>query len=85
MFKWASVAGGVVSLLSYIAKGFSSLFSWLRERSLLKQGMKEQQHEDLKATVEVLTKVNEARKEASDSAGTIPESDSLPDDGFRRD
>lgn len=80
-----SLIGGVVTLLTYVAKGFSSLFQWLRERSLVKQGVEKQQHEDLKTTVEVLTKVNEARKEARDAAASAPATDSLPDDGFRRD
>lgn len=82
---WTSVVGGVVTLLTYIAKGFSSLFSWLRERGLIKQGVEKQQHADIQKTVEVLTKVNEARKEARDSAASVPTTDSLPDDGFRRD
>lgn len=82
---WTSIIGGVVTLLTYVAKGFSSLFSWLRDRGLIKQGTELQQHEDLKTTVEVLTKVNEARKEARDSAASVPATDSLPDDGFRRD
>ncbi len=82
---WTSIVSGGITLLTYVAKGFSSLFSWLRERSLIKQGMEKQQQADLKSTVEVLTKVNEARKEARDAASSIPESASLPDDGFRRD
>ena len=82
---WTSIVGGVVTLLTYIAKGFGLLISWVRDRGLIKQGVEKQQHEDLKSTVEVLTKVNEARKEARDSAASVPATDSLPDDGFRRD
>ena len=82
---WTSIIGGVVTLLTYVAKGFESLFSWMRDRGLIKQGVAQQQHADLQTTVEVLTKVNEARKEARDDAASVPQSDSLPDDGFRRD
>ncbi len=82
---WTSIISGAITLFTYVAKGVGSLISWVRDRGLIKQGMEKQQHEDLKSTVEVLTRANEARKEARDVANSVPESASLPDDGFRRD
>lgn len=82
---WTSIISGAITLFTYVAKGVGSLISWVRDRGLIKQGIEKQQQADLKSTVEVLTKVNEARKEARDAASSIPESASLPDDGFRRD
>lgn len=75
----------IVSLLNAIAKGFGSLVQWMRESSFIKQGQQQQQNSNLKEVIEAVKESNEARIEARTRSSTIPTTDSLPDDGFRRD
>jgi len=82
---WLSIVGAVLALLTTIAQGFGSLVSLIRESNLKKQGKEEAENALLKQETEVLGKAIEARQEARIANGAVPESDSLPDDGYRRD
>lgn len=78
MITWAKLALAIV-------EWFSSLTIWFREESLRKQGATEVKAEIQQGKLEAIREANKARDEARHGSAAVPESDSLPDDGFRRD
>jgi len=73
------------SAIAAVLNIFASLFQWLRERSLKQAGQIEAESKTLKDSLDTVVTADEARDEARVSNASVPQSDSLPDDGFRRD
>ena len=73
------------SILASLFKALSSIFGWLQQNQLIKAGqdgatvsaLEKKTHE-----IEIAVAAREAARLQSDA---VPVSDSLPDDGFRRD
>ena len=75
---WANLALALLKLLD-------SLASWLRESQLIKQGQIQEQNKELKEEVKTVEVASQTREEVKSSLRNVPITDSLPDDGFRRD
>lgn len=82
---WLSIVGGVLALLTTIAQSIGSLVAWIRESNAKKQGAMEVGNRHLQEENQFLKKALDAREEARIANARVPQSDSLPDDGFRRD
>lgn len=82
---WLSVVGAVLTFLTTMAQSLGSLATWLRESALRKQGNVETENQILKQENVILEKAIETREEARIANAAVPQSDSLPNDGFRRD
>lgn len=71
--------------LSNLLSAFSALIDWLKQKSQKKLGELEVANQNLKDEILILKKASDAREEARIAVDAVPEPDSLPDDGFRRD
>jgi hypothetical protein len=78
MFSWGS-------FLLTLTKLLSSLANWLRETQLIKMGETKATEAALEAETIIIAKASEAREDARADNVHTPSTDSLPDDGFRRD
>jgi mannose/cellobiose epimerase-like protein (N-acyl-D-glucosamine 2-epimerase family) len=76
--QWAAVVLALV-------KALASLMSFLRERQLLEEWEARAAAEALRKHLDDIEKGKRARAEVRDRNSRVPKSDSLPDDGFRRD
>jgi hypothetical protein len=85
MFTWASVALAALKIVSPLVTWFNSLTSWMRERQIFKAGAANERSEERLKDLNAITKANQIRVETDIASARLPESDSLPDDGFRRD
>ena len=85
MFTWASIALAALKIASPLITWFNSLTSWLRERQIFKAGADSERSGERLKDLNAITKANQIRVEADIAAARLPEPDSLPDDGFRRD
>lgn len=73
------------SIFAGLFKALSSIFGWLQQNQLIKAGQDGAVVTALeKKTHEIETAVA-AREEARAESAAVPVTDSLPDDGFRRD
>lgn len=75
---WAKLALAFVNLLD-------SLANWLRESQLIKQGQEKQQAIVTTAEVKETDEASQIRVEARRANSAVPSTDSLPNDGYRRD
>jgi hypothetical protein len=82
---WLNVVGAVLALLTTIAQIVNSLVEKTRESNLKRQGAQEVESKTLEKANEDLKKAIEAREEVDLASAGVPESASLPDDGYRRD
>ena len=78
MFTWGKTVLLALSLIT-------SLVSWMRERKLLTQAELELYAKIIKANDDIIQEAEKARSDARAANDTVSKSDSLPDDGFRRD
>lgn len=78
MFSWANVALAVFGFLS-------SLFQWFREESSRKAGEAIERATVQQAQLDAIQEAKKAGDDAIARINAVPESDGLPDDGFRRD
>lgn len=78
MFSWANVALAVLGFLS-------SLFQWFREESSKEAGKAIEQAKVQEAELNAIQEAKKAGDDARYRIDAVPESNSLPDDGFRRD
>ena len=85
MFTWASVALAALKVFSPLITWFNSLTSWMRERQIFKAGADSERSGERLKDLNAITKANQIRVETDVANARLPESDSLPDDGFRRD
>lgn len=85
MFTWASVVLAALKIASPLIAWFNSLTSWMRERQIFKAGAANERSEERLKDLNAITKANQIRVEADIAAARSLDSDSLPDDGFRRD
>lgn len=72
-------------LLLACVKLMNLLFTYARERQLLQAGEQQALAVLLRAQAEALEKSNAVREEIRRRNAGVPDGDSLPDDGFRRD
>ena len=70
---------------SGLFKFLGNLFGWLQQDQLIKTGESKVIAVVKEKEVEILNEAITAREEARAANSIIPEHDSLPDDGFRRD
>ena len=75
----------IASLLASLLKAVQSIFGWLQQNQLVQAGrdgaavsLEEKKTNEISIAVE-------AREAARADAARVPVTDSLPDDGFRRD
>lgn len=85
MFSWAGVALAALKIVSPFITWFNSLTSWMRERQIFKAGAANERSKERLKDLNAITKANQIRVETDIANAHLPESDSLPDDGFRRD
>lgn len=78
MFTWGKA---VLTALSVI----STLIAWMRERKLIKETEDRALQGILKDQLRLIKNADKARMEATASNADTANTDSLPDDGFRRD
>lgn len=78
MFTWAKL---VLTALSVI----SSLIAYMRERKLIKAAEDRLLKEILQEQLRLIDNADNTRKEAAARNAGVPASDSLPNDGYRRD
>lgn len=71
--------------LAALLSALSSFLDWLKLKSQRRLGELEVENKSLRTEIDTLAKAQEAREEARIVIGSVPESASLPDDGFRRD
>lgn len=76
--EWAAV---FAALFNWLA----NLTSWGREHQLVKQGEATQKNAELNAGIDFIAEADKAREDARARNRLVPPTDSLPDDGFRRD
>lgn len=72
-------------LLLALATLFSQLLTWAREKQLLDAGQQQALASIMRVQADALERSNKVREEISKRNATVPQSSSLPDDGFRRD
>lgn len=73
------------AFLTTLLKAISSLFGFLQQNQLVEAGENKVKVEQAKKETESVINADEARAEAATASATVPVTDSLPDDGFRRD
>ena len=73
------------AILLALANALASLMTWLREKELVSLGEAQAAVQGLKKHIDDIEKGNQARAEVRERNAGVPQSDSLPDDGFRRD
>jgi hypothetical protein len=78
MLDWPRLALAIIQMLS-------SLVEWIKGESLREEGREEVAGRINTEALNALTRANKAREDAAARNHAVPESDSLPDDGFRRD
>ena len=74
-----------LALLSNLIAVISWLINYAKERKLISEGETRALALLLNKEADAIAKADKARAEASANNAVIPESSSLPDDGFRRD
>lgn len=77
------IAWGKVALA--LAQGLVSLLTYLRERQLLQAGEDKALADVLQGELNAINKATAARLAARARNAAVPKSDSLPNDGHRRD
>lgn len=75
----------LVYLLTYIGKSLSTFFSWLQQNQLIQSGRVEAEAAQLREKANELETATRVREEVRRRNSAVPVTDSLPDDGFRRD
>jgi hypothetical protein len=73
------------ALLLALANAPSSLMVWLQTRKLITLGEAQAAVQGLKKHIDDIERGNQARAEVRKRNAGVPQSDSLPNDGFRRD
>ena len=71
--------------LKTLLAAFSGLFSFLKQEKLIKAGEDSVKAAQATEEAELVIRTEEVRSEAKAAAASVPSSNSLPDDGFRRD
>lgn len=72
------LALGLITLLT-------KFLVYIREKELLKAGEAAAVANQMRTAASEIAKANKAREEARRNNANVPSTDSLPDDGFRRD
>lgn len=85
MFTWASVALAALKIVSPLITWLNSLTSWMRERQIFKAGAAAERSGERLKDLNAITEANKIRVETDIANARSLDSDSLPDDGFRRD
>lgn len=78
MLTWGQV---ILALLGVVG----SLVTFARERQLIKDADEKAFAKFFAKQLEIINEAHKAREEARAANAAVPESDSLPNDGFRRD
>ena len=73
------------SFLSALFKALSGIFGWLQQNQLIKAGEAGAVAKQLEKNNHDVEVAIQAREETRARSAAVPVSDSLPDDGFRRD
>jgi hypothetical protein len=73
------------SFIKSLFSALTELFSFLKQEQLIKAGEDKVIAKEATKEVAIVIKANEVREEARIAASAVPITDSLPDDGFRRD
>lgn len=75
----------MLELIKSLFSAIAGLFSFLQQNQLVKAGEDKVVAKQATKETEIVIKADEVRAQAKAIAATVPVSDSLPDDGFRRD
>ena len=78
MFTWGKA---LLLALSLVA----SLVQWMRERKLMQEAEEKLLLDFLRKQQEYIDEAKKIRDKAARDAAAVPSTDSLPDDGYRRD
>ena len=78
MFSWGKAVLTALSILS-------SLIAWMRERKMIKAAEDKVLRSVLQDQLRLIKNAERARMEADASNANVANTDSLPNDGFRRD
>lgn len=73
------------SIFASLFKALSSIFGWLQQNQLIKAGQDGAAVSALEKKTHEIEIAVAAREAARNQSAAVPVSDSLPDDGFRRD
>lgn len=76
--KWLALLSNLISIVAW-------LINYAKERRLITEGETRALATLLKKEAEAIAKAEAARAAANARNSSIPQSSSLPDDGFRRD
>lgn len=76
---------GIASFFKSLFEALIGLFTWLQQGQLLRAGKKEAQADQLEEQAHEIKTAVEVRESVRTSNAAVPVTDSLPDDGFRRD
>ncbi len=75
----------VLNFFKTVFSALSEIFGFFKQNQLIQAGEDKVVAKQATKEIEIVIKANEAREDARADAGTILDSDVLPDDGFRRD
>lgn len=75
----------MLNFIKALFSAISELFSFLKQDELIRAGEDKVIAAQAPKETELVIKADEVRQEARTAAAAVPVTDSLPDDGFRRD
>ena len=75
----------MLTFLKGLLTALGEIFGFFKQNQLIEAGVDKVEAEQGKASVDVLIRAEKARDEARDMAAATPVTDSLPNDGHRRD
>jgi hypothetical protein len=73
------------SFIKSLFSALSELFGFLKQNQLIQAGVDKVVAVQATKETEVVIQANKAREEVRVASASVPITDSLPDDGFRRD
>lgn len=75
----------MLNFLKLLFSAVGEFFGFLKQNQLIEAGETKVVAAQQKEEIKIVKQATEARTEAATAAASIPITDSLPDDGFRRD